>query len=53
MAQGFSAAKEMYLDKFAEVFAAAGPGALVFVTEISMRATASRARKLTLDNSAG
>src|SRR5271165_380891 len=30
MAHGFSAVKEMYLDRFAEVFAAAGLGALVF-----------------------
>jgi cephalosporin-C deacetylase-like acetyl esterase len=30
MAHGFSAVKEMYLDKFADVFAAAGLGALVF-----------------------
>ena len=30
MAHGFSAVKEMYLDKFAEVFAATGLGALVF-----------------------
>ena len=30
MAHGFSAVKEMYLDKFAEVFAAAGLNALVF-----------------------
>ncbi|HXV25244.1 MAG TPA: alpha/beta hydrolase [Alphaproteobacteria bacterium] len=30
MAHGFSAVKEMYLDKFAEAFAAAGFGALVF-----------------------
>jgi hypothetical protein len=30
MAHGFSAVKEMYLDRFAEVFAAAGMGALVF-----------------------
>jgi len=30
MAHGFSAVKEMYLDKFAEVFAGAGLGALVF-----------------------
>src|ERR1700726_4835276 len=30
MAHGFSAVKEMYLDKFAEVFATAGLGALVF-----------------------
>jgi fermentation-respiration switch protein FrsA (DUF1100 family) len=30
MAHGFSAVKEMYLDAFAEVFAAAGLGALVF-----------------------
>jgi hypothetical protein len=30
MAHGFSAVKEMYLDRFAEVFAAAGVGALVF-----------------------
>jgi fermentation-respiration switch protein FrsA (DUF1100 family) len=30
MAHGFSAVKEMYLDRFADVFAAAGLGALVF-----------------------
>src|SRR6266545_2868715 len=30
MAHGFSAVKEMYLDSYAEVFAAAGLGALVF-----------------------
>jgi hypothetical protein len=30
MAHGFSAVKEMYLDRFAEVFAAAGLGAIVF-----------------------
>jgi hypothetical protein len=30
MARGFSAVKEMYLDKFAEVFADAGIGSLVF-----------------------
>jgi uncharacterized protein len=30
MAHGFSAVKEMYLDRFAEVFAGAGLGALVF-----------------------
>src|ERR687886_2124015 len=30
MAHGFSAVKEMHLDSFAEVFAAAGLGALVF-----------------------
>ena len=30
MAHGFSAVKEMYLDRFAEVFANAGLGALVF-----------------------
>lgn len=30
LAHGFSAVKEMYLDRFAEVFAAAGIGALVF-----------------------
>jgi uncharacterized protein len=30
MAHGFSAVKEMYLDSFAEVFSAAGLGALVF-----------------------
>jgi len=30
MAHGFSAVKEMYVDKFAEVFAAGGLGALVF-----------------------
>ena len=30
MAHGFSAVKEMYLDRFAETFAAAGMAALVF-----------------------
>ena len=30
MAHGFSAVKEMYLDKFAEVFAGAGLNVLVF-----------------------
>ena len=30
MAHGFSAVKEMYLDAFAEAFAASGLGALVF-----------------------
>jgi len=30
MAHGYSAVKEMYLDKFAEVFAASGLGAIVF-----------------------
>ncbi len=30
MAHGFSAVKEMYLDSFAEVFAAGGLNALVF-----------------------
>ena len=30
MAHGFSAVKEMYLDKYAETFAAAGLNALVF-----------------------
>ena len=30
MAHGFSAVKEMYLDRFAEVFSAAGLGAIVF-----------------------
>src|SRR5438132_5655583 len=30
MAHGFSAVKEMYLDRYAEVFAAAGLNALVF-----------------------
>ena len=30
MAHGFSAVKEMYLDKFAEAFAAGGLNALVF-----------------------
>src|SRR6478735_2048984 len=30
MAHGYSAVKEMYLDRFAEAFAAAGLGALVF-----------------------
>src|ERR1700759_5860531 len=31
MAHGFSAVKEMYLDRFADAFAAAGVGALVFL----------------------
>ena len=48
MAHGFSAVKEMYLDKFAEVFATAGLGALVFDNRISARAAESRARKSTL-----
>ena len=30
MAHGFTAVKEMYLDRYAEVFAAAGLGVLVF-----------------------
>ena len=30
MAHGFSAVKEMYLDRFAEAFAAAGLGSVVF-----------------------
>jgi cephalosporin-C deacetylase-like acetyl esterase len=47
MAHGFSAVKEMYLDKFAEVFAAAGLGALIFDTGTLVRAVASRARKST------
>ena len=47
MAHGFSAVKEMYLDKFAEVFAAAGLGALVFDNRNLARAAASRARKST------
>jgi fermentation-respiration switch protein FrsA (DUF1100 family) len=34
MAHGFSAVKEMYLDRFAEVFAETGLGALVFETGI-------------------
>jgi hypothetical protein len=45
MAHGFSAVKEMYLDRFAEVFAEAGLGALVFDNRILARAAESRARK--------
>ncbi len=30
MAHGFSAVKEMYLDRFAEAFAEAGPAAMLF-----------------------
>ncbi len=45
MAHGFSAVKEMYLDKFAEVFAEAGLGALVFDNR-NFAAVESRAKKL-------
>ena len=44
MAHGFSAVKEMYLDRFADAFAAAGLGAL------SAPATASPDRKSTPGN---
>jgi dienelactone hydrolase len=46
MAHGFSAVKEMYLDKYAEAFAQAGllPSSMTIAT--LARATASRARKL-------
>ena len=40
MAHGFSAVKEMYLDRFAEAFAAAGLAAIVFDNRNSARATA-------------
>ena len=48
IAHGFSAVKEMYLDRFAEVFAEAGLGALVF--DNLARAAESRARKSTPGN---
>jgi hypothetical protein len=47
MAHGFSAVKEMYLDKFAEVFAAVGLGALVFDNRNLAQAAVSRAKKST------
>jgi len=48
MAHGFSAVKEMYLDRFADAFAAAGLGALVFDNpQFSAPATASPDRKST------
>jgi hypothetical protein len=47
MAHGFSTVKEMYLDKFAEVFATAGLGALVFDNRNFGAAAESRAMKST------
>ena len=48
MAHGFSAVKEMYLDRFAEVFAAAGPGgAGVRQPQLRRQRRASRARRST------
>ena len=47
MAHGFSAVKEMYLDRFADAFAAAGLGAWCSTTAISAPATASPDRKST------
>ena len=47
MAHGLSAVKEMYLDTYAEAFAEAGLGALVFDTGTSAPATASPARRST------
>jgi len=46
MAHGYSAVKEMYLDRFAETFVEAGLGAIVFDNRNFGRATVSRARKL-------
>jgi len=45
MAHGFSAVKEMYLDSFAEVFAAAGLHALVFDNRNFAPATVSPVRR--------
>ena len=45
MAHGFSAVKEMYLDRFAEAFAAAGLARWCSTTATSAPATASRARR--------
>ena len=45
MAHGFSAVKEMYLDRFAEVFAVAGLAAIVFDNRNFGAATARRARR--------
>ena len=47
MAHGFSAVKEMYLDSFAEAFAAGGWGRWCSTTGTSAPATASRARRST------
>ena len=47
MAHGFSAVREMYLDKFAEVFATAASGRWSSTTGISARAAENRARKST------
>ena len=47
MAHGFSAVKEMYLDRFAEAFAAAGLGRWSSTTATSAPATASRGRRST------
>ena len=45
MAHGFSAVKEMYLDRFAEAFSDAGLAALVFDHRTSVPAMASRVRR--------
>jgi pimeloyl-ACP methyl ester carboxylesterase len=47
MAHGFSAVKEMYLDSFAEVFSAAGLGALVFDNRNFGASDGSRGRRST------
>ena len=47
MAHGFSAVKEMYLDAYAEVFAAAGLGPSSSTTGTLGQARASRVRRLT------
>jgi hypothetical protein len=47
MAHGFSAVKEMYLDRFAEAFAAGGLVRSCLIIAISVRATANPARRST------
>ena len=47
MAHGFSAVKEMYLDRFAEAFAAGGLVRSCLTIAISVRATANPARRST------
>ena len=53
MAHGFSAVKEMYLDRYAEVFAAAGLNAWFSITGISAPATASPVRRSTRGRRSG
>ena len=53
MAHGFSAVKEMYLDSFAEVFAAAGLNALVFDNRCFGASAANPARRSTRGRRSG